>query len=60
MAHAPRAQVILVTDGAWPQHPSGRAHFRLLWTAGATPPKPLLWLETVNVDFSAARQASAR
>ena len=30
-----------------------RAHFRLLWVHGATPPRAVLWLETVNADFEA-------
>ena len=36
-----RHKVILVRDPAWPHHPSGRAHFRMLWLAGATPPQPV-------------------
>ena len=47
-----RHKVVLVTDPAWPHHPAGRAHFRLLWTAEA-PQRPVLWLETVNQDFAA-------
>ena len=53
-------QVILVTDPRWPHHPAGRAHFRLLWTTGGPEPggvlpRPVLWLEAVNVDFAAQR-----
>ena len=43
-----RHKVILVSDPGWPHHPSGRAHFRLLWIHGTSPPRPVLWLETVN------------
>ncbi len=57
-----RHKVVLVSDGAWPHHPAGRAHFRLLWTdedpTGAQ--RPVLWLETVNVDFAAQRVVDAR
>ena len=56
-----RHKVLLFTDPAWPHnHPVGRAHFRLLWVAGSEPPKPVLWLETVNVDFSAGRSINSR
>ena len=49
-----RHKVILVSDAdGWPHHPAGRAHFRMLWTA-SSPPRPLLWLETVNMDFEAS------
>lgn len=48
-----RHKVILVSDPAFPHHPAGRAHFRLLWVAGASPPRAILWLETVNADFTA-------
>jgi hypothetical protein len=48
-----RHKVILVSDAAWPHHPAGRAHFRLLWLHGTSPPRPVLWLETVNADFEA-------
>mmetsp|Transcript_92791 Transcript_92791/g.271624 ORF Transcript_92791/g.271624 Transcript_92791/m.271624 type:complete len:445 (-) Transcript_92791:213-1547(-) len=48
-----RHKVILVEDPAWPYHPAGRAHFRLLWTVGG---QPRLWLETVNADFLARRE----
>mmetsp|Transcript_30986 Transcript_30986/g.86966 ORF Transcript_30986/g.86966 Transcript_30986/m.86966 type:complete len:473 (-) Transcript_30986:156-1574(-) len=47
-----RHKVVLVSDPDWPHHPCGRAHFRFLWT-DATPPVPMLWLETVNSDFVA-------
>ena len=51
-----RHKVLLFTDPGWPHnHPVGRAHFRLLWVAGSEPPRPVLWLETVNVDFAADR-----
>lgn len=50
-----RHKVILVScPSEWP-HPCGRAHFRLLWIAGTDPPKPVLWLEVLNVDFAARR-----
>jgi len=50
-----RHKVLLLSDTAnWP-HPCGRAHLRLLWVAGAEPPKPLLWLEALNVDFAAQK-----
>ncbi|KAL1520740.1 hypothetical protein AB1Y20_022308 [Prymnesium parvum] len=52
-----RHKVILVSDAAWPHHPAGRAHFRLLWMAHHV--KPLLWLETVNVDFAAEGQVDS-
>lgn len=56
-----RHKVLLFTDPAWPHnHPVGRAHFRLLWVAGSEPPKPVLWLETINVDFSAGRNVNSR
>eukprot|EP00929_Paragymnodinium_shiwhaense_P058215 TRINITY_DN29150_c0_g1_i1.p1 TRINITY_DN29150_c0_g1~~TRINITY_DN29150_c0_g1_i1.p1 ORF type:complete len:500 (-),score=91.21 TRINITY_DN29150_c0_g1_i1:275-1774(-) len=51
-----RHKVILVSDRvAWPHHPCGRAHFRLLWTAPSSnkPSRPLLWLEALNCDFVA-------
>uniref|UniRef100_A0A7S2FKV9 Uncharacterized protein n=1 Tax=Haptolina brevifila TaxID=156173 RepID=A0A7S2FKV9_9EUKA len=48
-----RHKVILVTDPAYPHNPSGRAHFRLLWVHGSSPPRAILWLETVNADFAA-------
>lgn len=51
-----RSKVVLVSDPAWPAHPSGRAHFRMLWTdpeAGALP-EARLWLEVTNCDFDAA------
>ena len=47
--------MLLVSDPAFPHHPAGRAHFRLLWVHGATPPRAVLWLETVNADFEAGR-----
>ena len=50
-----RGKVILVSDTAWPHHPAGRAHFRLLWVHKASPPRAILWLETVNCDFEASR-----
>jgi hypothetical protein len=55
-----RHKVILISDAAYPAHPCGRAHFRLLWTANmdGTPqpkPEPRLWLEAVHIDFDAAR-----
>jgi len=56
-----RHKVILVSDlAAWPHHPIGRAHFRLLWVAGSAPPKPVLWLETVNTDFAAQGRVNDR
>mmetsp|Transcript_1283 Transcript_1283/g.1866 ORF Transcript_1283/g.1866 Transcript_1283/m.1866 type:complete len:469 (+) Transcript_1283:273-1679(+) len=47
-----RHKVILVQDPSWPHHhPVGRAHFRLLhFEDGRT---PVLWMETMNVDFRA-------
>ena len=47
-----RHKVILVSDARFPHHPCGRAHFRLLWVHGASPPRAVLWLETVNADFA--------
>jgi len=55
-----RHKVILVSDAAWPHHPCGRAHFRLLWVAGAAPARPVLWLETINVDFAASGRVDSR
>jgi len=52
-----RHKVVLVSDPAWPAHPCGRAHFRLLWSIPAKadgPQAPRLWLETVNADFAAS------
>merc|ERR1712232_419446 len=48
-----RHKVVLVSDPGWPHHPVGRAHLRLLWDADTKPPKPVLWLETINADFGA-------
>lgn len=45
-----RHKALLVSDPGWPAHPAGRAHLRLLWSQHL---KPVLWLETVNVDFAA-------
>eukprot|EP00747_Dinoflagellata_sp_TGD_P210939 gnl/TRDRNA2_/TRDRNA2_84161_c0_seq1.p1 gnl/TRDRNA2_/TRDRNA2_84161_c0~~gnl/TRDRNA2_/TRDRNA2_84161_c0_seq1.p1 ORF type:complete len:415 (+),score=72.07 gnl/TRDRNA2_/TRDRNA2_84161_c0_seq1:3-1247(+) len=57
-----RHKVILISDLDWPEHPPGRAHWRLLWTYGPESkpppertPEPRLWLEGVHADF-AARQ----
>lgn len=48
-----RHKVLLLSDPThWP-HPCGRAHLRLLWIAGTEPPKPIMWLEALNVDFAA-------
>eukprot|EP00928_Gymnodinium_smaydae_P034280 TRINITY_DN24336_c0_g1_i2.p1 TRINITY_DN24336_c0_g1~~TRINITY_DN24336_c0_g1_i2.p1 ORF type:complete len:466 (-),score=86.39 TRINITY_DN24336_c0_g1_i2:120-1418(-) len=52
-----RHKVILVSDPAYPYHPVGRAHFRLLWTHDA-PQRAVLWVEAVNKDFRA--QVDAR
>mmetsp|Transcript_24064 Transcript_24064/g.46949 ORF Transcript_24064/g.46949 Transcript_24064/m.46949 type:complete len:628 (+) Transcript_24064:161-2044(+) len=47
-----RSKVILVNDPvSWPHYPAGRAHFKLLWTKSDGIDKPLLWLETLNLDF---------
>lgn len=56
-----RNKVLLVSDPAWPAHPAGRAHLRLLWTAPgvAAPAEPRLWLEAVNCDFDAAAAGTA-
>ena len=51
-----RHKVILVTDKAWPHHPAGRAHLRLLWLHESSPAACALWLETVNADFAASRE----
>ncbi|CAE8607749.1 unnamed protein product [Polarella glacialis] len=48
-----RHKVVLVSDPSWPHHPAGRAHFRLLWTADKEQPRPVLWMEAVNVCFDA-------
>ena len=40
--------------------PVGRAHFRLVWTADARPQRPVLWLETLNADFSLDGRADTR
>jgi len=54
-----RHKVVLTSDPNWPHYPAGRAHFRLLWSAAldgsaAAVSEPRLWLEAVNVDFSAS------
>ncbi|CAK0862006.1 unnamed protein product [Prorocentrum cordatum] len=49
------AKVVLVTAEEFPHNPCGRAHFRLLWVAGTTPPRAVLWLEGVHMDFGASR-----
>eukprot|EP00747_Dinoflagellata_sp_TGD_P090226 gnl/TRDRNA2_/TRDRNA2_164621_c4_seq3.p1 gnl/TRDRNA2_/TRDRNA2_164621_c4~~gnl/TRDRNA2_/TRDRNA2_164621_c4_seq3.p1 ORF type:complete len:504 (+),score=97.65 gnl/TRDRNA2_/TRDRNA2_164621_c4_seq3:311-1822(+) len=53
-----RHKVVLVSDPDWPAHPTGRAHWRLLWAAGSDgsvlpDPEPRLWFEHVNCDFDA-------
>jgi hypothetical protein len=48
-----RHKVVLVSDPAYPHNPAGRAHFRLLWVHGTSPPRAVLWLEGVHTDFSA-------
>lgn len=53
-----RHKVVLLSDPEWRHGPAGRAHFRLLWSAGlegnpATILEPRLWLEAVNICFSA-------
>jgi len=55
-----RHKIILLSDSAYPHHPCGRAHWRLLWTANmdGTPtptPEPRLWLEACHIDFDAAK-----
>ena len=50
-----RHKVLLVSDPAFPHHPAGRAHFRLLWVHGSSPPRAVLWLETINASFDAGR-----
>jgi len=55
-----RHKVILVSDPAYPYHPCGRAHFRLLWVHGTEPPTPILWLETINVDFALGHRQDTR
>merc|ERR1719291_38529 len=50
-----RHKVVLVTAEEFPHNPCGRAHFRLLWVAGTEPPKAVLWLEGVHMDFGAGR-----
>ena len=55
-----RHKVILVSDPAYPYHPSGRAHFRLLWVHGTEPPRAILWLETINVDFALGHRQDTR
>mmetsp|Transcript_71764 Transcript_71764/g.138674 ORF Transcript_71764/g.138674 Transcript_71764/m.138674 type:complete len:459 (+) Transcript_71764:16-1392(+) len=47
-----RHKVVLVSDPAWPDHPSGRAHLRLLWTQ-TMPQLPVMWLEALNQDYYA-------
>lgn len=48
-----RHKVVLVSSPDWPHYPSGRAHFRLLWTTDREKPRPVLWFETVNRCFDA-------
>jgi len=49
-----RHKVILVTAREeFPHNPCGRCHFRLLWQADSQPPKAVLWLESVHLDFGA-------
>lgn len=64
-----RHKVVLVTDKAWPHHPAGRAHLRLLWVNGAKDSTDaaeyvtgavVLFLETVNADFAASREGAVR
>lgn len=59
-----RHKVVLVSIPDWPAHPVGRAHFRLLWTAGhdgsiLAAPEPRLWLEATNLDFAAEQSEIA-
>jgi len=51
-----RHKVILIDDSAWPHHPCGRAHLRLLWTSARDPAesKPVMWVEGVHADFQAS------
>jgi len=55
-----RHKVILVSDPAFPHHPCGRAHFRLLWIHATSPPQPVLWLETINADFALGHRHNTR
>lgn len=50
-----RHKAIFVDDPQWKHFPAGRAHWRLLWTAGDSSPnsEPRLWLEAVHRDLSA-------
>merc|ERR1712151_1268684 len=57
LANARHKVILCSIPSYWP-HPLARAHFRLLWTApsedSARPESEArLWLETVNLDFSA-------
>jgi len=59
-----RHKALLVDDAGFPDHPCGRAHFRLLWALpsgngfhphGATG-GPRLWLEALHYDFEAVKR----
>lgn len=57
-----RHKVIFVSDLQWTHFPAGRAHWKLLWTAGDKTPssrkesEPRLWLEALNRDTAAEQQ----
>lgn len=57
-----RSKAILLDDpNQWPAHPAGRAHFRFLFSrSGDATETPLLWLETLNVDFAAQSKIETR
>jgi hypothetical protein len=60
-----RQKVIFLNDARWSHFPAGRAHFRLMWTAGscfggtldrcAAQPEPRLWLEALHRDSAAEK-----
>merc|ERR1712139_285243 len=56
-----KQKTIFVKDPRWTHFPAGRAHFRLLWTAGGCfessgQPEPRLWLEALHRDSAAEQQ----
>jgi hypothetical protein len=53
--------VVTVSDPSWPhEHPTGRAHLRLLWREKARGGGPVLWFEGTHVDFRAANLLDTR
>lgn len=54
-----RHKVLLVSDPTSAHLPSGRCHWRLVWTADRQQPEPRLWLEALHTDFGIQEQQSA-